>query len=318
MGEAAAFSKTWMTRKLEVNSLRRFTEFLCLVLHSMRPKQWIKNLFVFAPILFSMSIFHSGQVLRACLAFLLFCLLSGATYLFNDMIDRREDQNHPIKKQRPVAAGLLPIKTAAAFTMMIMAVTFLGAWAADSGFFWTLAVYALMNLAYTLWLKSVVILDVMLIAMGFVLRVVAGGQINDIPLSPWILLITFLLSIFLALVKRRQEMVRFRQSDPDLPAFRATLNQYNLPLLDQLISLSTATTLISYFMYVLNPGVKGKFHTDLLILTIPFVVFGIFRYLYLAYVNERGESPEEVVITDLPFVVNALLWLGVFLWILYA
>lgn len=283
----------------------------------MRPLQWIKNLFVFAPILFSMNIFHVGQVLRAFEAFILFCMITGAVYLFNDVADRREDREHPLKRKRPVASGQLTAGMAVFWALALMGLTLWAAWTIDAGFFWSITVYAFINMAYSLWLKKVVILDVMIIAFGFVLRVMAGGVINNIPLSPWILLITFLMSIFLALVKRRQEMVRIQRSAVS-GSTRATLNQYNLPLLDQLISLSTATTLISYFMYVLDPAIKTKFNADRLILTIPFVVFGFFRYLYLAYVDDRGENPEEVVIMDLPFVINIILWLGVFVWIIYA
>jgi 4-hydroxybenzoate polyprenyltransferase len=233
-------------------------------------------------------------------------------------VDRSEDRHHPVKRHRPLASGRLKARPALFWAVAITISALWLSWMFSSAFFWTLLVYTTINLAYSLWLKAVVILDVMLISAGFVLRVMGGGFVNDIPLSPWILLITFLLSIFLALVKRRQEMVRSLASESDGSPSRTSLQRYNLPFLDQLISLSTATTLISYFMYVLDPGVKGKFHTYWLIVTIPFVVFGVFRYLFLAYVDNRGENPEEVVITDLPFLLNALLWLGAFVWILYA
>lgn len=289
-----------------------------LVIQTMRPRQWIKNLFVFAPILFSMNIFQPSHVMRASVAFFLFCALAGAVYIINDIADRREDRHHPVKRNRPLASGRLKAGTALLWAGAIALISLWISFGFNKAFFWTVLAYTAINLAYSLWLKAVVILDVMLISAGFVLRVMGGGFVNEIPLSPWILLITFLLSIFLALVKRRQEMVRSQVSDDGGIRSRAILQKYNLPFLDQLISLSTATTLISYFMYVLDPGVKGKFHTDWLIVTIPFVVFGVFRYLFLAYVNNRGENPEEVVITDLPFLLNALLWLGAFVWILYA
>ncbi|HDP95729.1 MAG TPA: decaprenyl-phosphate phosphoribosyltransferase [Candidatus Aminicenantes bacterium] len=289
-----------------------------LVIRSMRPRQWIKNLFVFAPILFSMNIFQPSHLLRASAAFLLFCALAGVVYLINDIVDRGEDRHHPVKRHRPLASGLLRVNTALFWAAAIALCSLLVSWVFSKAFFWTALTYMAINIAYSLWLKAVVILDVMLISAGFVLRVMAGGFANDIPLSPWILLITFLLSIFLALVKRRQEMMRSQMSEEGGSRSRAILDKYNLPFLDQLIALSTATTLISYFMYVLDPRVKGKFHTDWLIVTIPFVVFGVFRYLFLAYVDNRGENPEEVVITDLPFLINALLWLAVFVWILYA
>lgn len=301
-----------------MNAIRQLIGTTMLVIQSMRPRQWIKNLFVFAPILFSMNIFQPRHLLRASAAFLLFCALAGAVYIVNDIVDRSEDRHHPVKRHRPLASGCLKVRPALFWAVAITISALWLSWMFSSAFFWTLLAYTTINLAYSLWLKAVVILDVMLISAGFVLRVMGGGFINDIPLSPWILLITFLLSIFLALVKRRQEMVRSLASESDGSPSRTSLQRYNLPFLDQLISLSTATTLISYFMYVLDPGVKGKFHTDWLIVTIPFVVFGVFRYLFLAYVDNRGENPEEVVITDLPFLLNALLWLGAFVWILYA
>ena len=151
----------------------------------------------------------------------------------------------------------------------------------------------------------------MIIAIGFVLRVLIGGVIDDIELSPWILIMTFLISIFLGLVKRRQEMVNLTQSAGEAST-RKTLKQYNVSLLDQLISVTIATTLISYIMYVLNPGIQQKFDTEKLFFTIPFVVFGIFRYLYLVYSKNKGESPEEILLSDLPFSVNMVLWVIVF------
>ena len=299
-----------------MNPNHRLSTAIALVLRSMRPKQWIKNLFVFAPIIFSLEVFRKEQLGIATVAFFLFCILSGVIYLFNDVLDRKADRLHPKKRNRPVASGRLRPSTAVIWALILIVVALCSAFLLSSDFFRICLIYVLINIAYSTLLKHVVILDVMLIATGFVLRVMAGGAVNRITLSPWILLITFLLSIFIAFVKRRQEIVRYQELG-EKGKSRMTLDQYNIPFLDQLISISTATTLISYLMYVLDPGIKGKFQTDKLFFTIPFVIFGIFRYLYLAYVNQRGESPEEVVVTDLPFLANLVLWLVVFVWIIH-
>lgn len=300
-----------------MRSVRKLGMAMTQVARSMRPRQWIKNLFVFAPIIFSLQVFRGRQLLQATAAFFIFCLLSGVIYLVNDVMDREEDRLHPIKRKRPVASRSLLPATAVIWAIMIALIALGAAFVLDFDFFRIALFYVLLNTAYSLWLKHVVILDVMIIATGFVLRVMAGGAVNRIPLSPWILLITFLLSVFLAFVKRRQEIIRFQDVGHEAES-RIILKQYNIPFLDQLISLSTATTLISYFMYVMDPGIKGKYQTDKLFYTIPFVLFGVFRYLYLAYVDQRGESPEEVVVTDLPFLINMGLWLGVFIWVIYA
>jgi len=282
-----------------------------LFFRSLRPKQWVKNLFIFAPMIFSLRFFHPGTVWRATLAFLLFGLVTGSIYVINDCIDRDRDRFHPRKRTRPIASGALGVKPALAGAVLLLALAMVLVFHFDRGFFLLGLIYVLMNLLYSIILKRIVILDVMVIAFGFVLRVMIGGVIDDIPLSPWILIITFLGSLFLALIKRRQEMIKLNRPG-EAETTRTSLKSYNLPLLDQLISVTTATTLISYIMYVVNPGIQMKFHTQKLYFTIPFLVFGLFRYLYLTYIQEKGESPEEVLFTDLPFTLNLLVWLLVF------
>jgi 4-hydroxybenzoate polyprenyltransferase len=279
---------------------------------SLRPKQWVKNVFIFAPMIFSLHIFQIDYLWRSLLAFLLFSLVTGAMYVFNDILDREKDRLHPEKKARPVASGRLAVRVA----LPAAVVTIVGVMAAiflfNREFFLIAAFYVAMNVSYSLLLKSVVIIDIMVIAMGFVLRVMIGGAVNRLLLSPWILISTFLLAIFLALIKRRQELLKM-QGLKNGDVTRKTLLNYTVGLLDQMISIATATTLIAYIMYVLSPEVQQKFHTPRLYYTIPFVIFGIFRYLFLAYSKGEGESPSDVIYTDLPFTLNLVFWVGVFI-----
>lgn len=284
-----------------------------LFIKSLRFKQqWVKNIFIFAPMVFALRFFQPEYVKNGLIAFILFGFVTGCIYVFNDCVDKPSDRHHPVKSQRPIASGRLKVRTAATGALVLLTVDLFLIFRFNTDFFFISIVYIVINLLYTFFLKKVVILDVMIIAIGFVLRVMIGGVIDDIDLSPWILIMTFLLSIFLGLVKRRQEMVNVNQSAGEANT-RITLKKYNISLLDQLISVTIATTLISYIMYVLNPGIQEKFNTEKLFFTIPFVVFGIFRYLYLVYSKKKGESPEEVLFSDLPFSLNMVLWVIVFI-----
>ncbi|MBN2345828.1 MAG: decaprenyl-phosphate phosphoribosyltransferase [Candidatus Aminicenantes bacterium] len=279
---------------------------------SMRPKQWVKNVFIFAPMIFSLHMFQAGYVWRSLLAFLLFCLVTGSMYVFNDVLDRDKDRLHPQKKDRPIASGALAVRAALPAASVLLVGVLLAIWRFDRDFFLIVAFYVALNTAYSLLLKSVVIVDIMVIAAGFVLRVMIGGVVNRIVLYPWILISTFLLAIFLALIKRRQELIKV-QGLQGGPLTRHTLRSYNVSLLDQMISIATATTLISYIMYVLSPDVQQKFHTGKLFYTVPFVIFGIYRYLFLAYSKGEGESPSDIIYSDLPFTLNIVLWVSVFI-----
>jgi 4-hydroxybenzoate polyprenyltransferase len=284
----------------------------------MRIHQWVKNVFIFAPMVFSL---HKSQldfinIKNNLLAFLLFSLVAGCIYVFNDCFDKKKDQLHPDKKKRPIASGALSIGTAAAGASTILLFSMMAIFVLNIYFFYIALVYIGLNVVYSSLLKKIVILDVMVIAVGFVLRVEIGGVINNIELSRWILIITFLLAIFLGLIKRRQELIKINEaisSGNTEIQIRKTLQKYNLSLLDQLISITTATTLISYIIYVVNPDIQQKFHTKYLYLTVPFVVFGIFRYLYLTYVKGKGENPAEIIFSDIPFTANAFVWVTVFI-----
>lgn len=297
---------------------------IVLFVKSMRLYQWVKNVFIFAPVIFSLH--HPGfdligNVKNCVIAFFLFSMVTGSIYLFNDCFDRKKDKCHPEKCKRPIASGELSVPTAVIGASVLLAAALTAIFYFNRAFFVIAVVYIVMNITYSYLLKKIVILDVMVIAVGFVLRVQIGGEINNIELSVWILIITFLLAIFLGLVKRRQELIKINTIDAidgDVEATtRKTLKQYNLDLLDQLISVTTATTLISYIIYVVNPDIQQKFHTKQLYLTVPFVVFGIFRYLYLTYSKGKGESPSEIIFSDLPFSINIILWVGVFIAIIF-
>ena len=293
--------------------------YLSLLIRSMRPQQWVKNVFIFAPMVFSLQ-FRLQYIWHTLLAFFLFGLVSSCIYVFNDCFDKQKDRQHPIKKNRPIASGALGTGAATTGAGIILLLSLTAIYVYNLYFFYIALIYLVMNIAYSSILKKIVILDVMVIAIGFVLRVQIGGVINDIQLSTWILIITFLLAIFLALIKRRQELIRVNEAinsgNTEIET-RGTLKKYNLVLLDQLISITTATTLISYIIYVANPNIQQKFHTPYLYLTVPFVVFGIFRYLYLTYVKGEGESPAEIIFSDIPFTINAIIWVTVFILLIF-
>lgn len=284
-----------------------------LLYQSSRVKQWIKNIFIFAPVVFGLKeliatqSFHWELIKNSITAFFLFSLLASGLYIINDCFDKNQDQLHPAKKNRPIASGRLPVAWALTFAISLQTICFVLIYLFNRKFFYIALFYIVLNLLYSLYLKKIVILDVMIIGIGFVVRVEIGGVINQIDLSSWILVITFLGAIFLGLIKRRQEMFKLG-SENDHGETRSTLKEYNLSLLDQLISITTATTLISYIIYVLNPGIQEKFQTRGLVFTVPFVIFGIFRYLYLTYSKGMGESPDEIIFSDIPFSLNILLW----------
>ncbi|MBU4267861.1 MAG: decaprenyl-phosphate phosphoribosyltransferase [Acidobacteria bacterium] len=282
------------------------------ILISLRIKQWVKNIFIFAPMIFSLHMFQPAYIQRSLLAFFLFSLVTGGIYIFNDILDRGHDRLHPVKQNRPIASGRLsaPVAGLAAFALLAGVLLLIARF--NREFFVIAVLYIGLNILYSLFLKSVVIIDTMVIALGFVLRIMIGGAVNHVVVYPWILITTFLLAIFLALIKRRQEFLKIQSLHPE-QLTRKTLQSYNLGMLDQMISIATATTLISYIMYVLSLDVQQKFHTSKLYYTVPFVIFGIFRYLFLAYSKGEGESPTDIIYSDLPFTLNIILWVSVFI-----
>jgi len=279
----------------------------------LRPKQWIKNGLVFAGVIFAGTLSDPRALGRAGLGFLAFSLLSGAVYLFNDLRDVEADRQHPKKRLRPIAAGRM--STGAAWTGLglVLALAAALSWLLGPWFAATAAAYLGLNLAYSLGLKHVVLVDVMAIATGFVLRAIAGVELlrplrPDVELSPWLLVCTFFLALFMACGKRRQELLHQEESGAE--ARRRVLLAYNAPFLDTLVTVCAATTLVSYAIYTIWPGTVEKFHTTGLLWTVPFVTYGVFRYLWLTRVTDEGEDPSTTLMTDRPLLIDVLLWLA--------
>ena len=284
------------------------------VFRSLRPSQWTKNLFVFAALVFARKILDGPLVLRTLAAFGIFCLLSGSIYLVNDVLDYEEDRIHPKKSRRPIAAGLIRRGPAAGMAVVLAAVSLACAFILSPGFFIAGAVYFVLQIAYSIKLKHVVILDVFIVASGFVIRVVAGGLVIRVPLSSWILICMTLLALFIALSKRRHEIVLLEEN---ASAHRPILKEYSAYLLDQMISVVTASTVIAYCLYTVSEDTVKKLGTSDLIYTMPFVLYGIFRYLYLVHKKGEGGSPEELILKDKPLALSVLLWIATAVGILY-
>jgi 4-hydroxybenzoate polyprenyltransferase len=284
------------------------------LVESARPQQWVKNGFVFAALIFSRSLTDWHRNTRVALAALVFCLVSSAAYLLNDILDAPEDRNHPVKRLRPVASGRLKVATAAVVAVLLGLVSLAGAWALDREFCLVIGLYAGVNVVYSWLLKHVVLLDVFVVAAGFVLRVVGGGVVIHVALSSWLIVCSTLLALFLALSKRRHELVLLRESAPN---HRAILANYSPYFLDQLIGIVTASTVMSYALYTLSRDVQTKFPGKRLELTIPFVLFGIFRYLYLVHQNEEGGNPTRLLFTDPVLLSVVLLWAASVIFIIY-
>jgi len=272
---------------------------------SLRPGQWTKNLFVFAALVFAQRLNDPDAVLRATIAFVVFCALSGAVYLVNDVFDREQDQRHPLKKDRPIASGALSPNPALIGAAILGLAALFVAFALGFPFFLMAAAYVVVLSLYSAFLKHVVIVDVLTIAGGFTLRATAGAAAIDVPISDWLLVCTTLLALFIALSKRRHELTLLTASATD---HRPILGDYTPYLLDQMIAVVTASTLIAYAFYTISPETTAKFGTDLLSLTIPFPLYGIFRYLYLVHRHDQGGSPADLVINDRPLLICVALW----------
>ncbi len=283
------------------------------LLASLRPRQWVKNLFVFAGVIFSQQLL-TPRVWPALAAFAIFCGLSGAIYLINDVADADKDRLHPSKRLRPVASGALPRGAAIGAGAVLLAGCLAAAFRMSPAFGLVALFYGALFTAYTVWLKHVVILDVLTVAVGFVLRAVAGAVAVDVEISGWLLICTILIALFLALGKRRHE---YRSLTGDAAAHRPILADYSEGFLDQMISVVTASTVTTYALYTMSPETVAKFHTRLLPLTLPFVLYGIFRYLYLLYRRDLGGNPSDLVVTDRGLLLDALLWMLATLAIIY-
>ena len=293
---------------------------LGLFLQALRPRQWIKNGLVFAGVIFAGALTDPAALARAMLGFVAFSLLSGSVYLFNDLRDLEADRLHPRKRLRPIASGRLSPRVARVGLVVVAAVAAALAWALGPWFAAVAGGYLVLNVAYSMGLKHLVLIDVMAIASGFVLRAIAGVELlrpirPGLELSPWLLVCTFFLALFMACGKRRQELLQ--QDYEQAEGRRRVLLAYNAPFLDTLVTVSAATTLVAYAIYTIWPATVEKFHTTGLLWTVPFVTYGVFRYLWLTRVGQEGEDPSATVITDRPLLVCVLLWLVAVAVVLY-
>lgn len=280
----------------------------------MRPAQWTKNMFVFAAAIFANHIFDTHVLIRVSLAFMAFSLTSSIVYILNDWKDRENDKFHPEKRYRPLASGAVRPSEALLFGIFLLACVVSLNCVLGGSLWIVLLIYGLLNIGYTLHFKHVVILDIIIVSIGFILRAVAGAVVISVLISKWLLLCTFFLALFLILNKRRAEFVTLGS---EAKAHRHILADYSLTLLDQIIAIVAGLTIIAYSLYTMSPMTIEKFHTENLVYTVPFVVFGLFRYLYLVNKKQLGGRPEKIVLSDRSIQISILLWIGCVIWIIY-
>jgi 4-hydroxybenzoate polyprenyltransferase len=284
------------------------------LVRSLRPAQWAKNTFVLAPLVFAGGLAAPGALARALAAFAAFCAASSAVYLANDLRDREQDRNHPRKRHRPIAAGTLPAGVAGAAAVVLGAAALAASPALGRDFAAALGGYLALQGLYTLWFKRVVILDALAIALGFVLRVYAGAAAVSVAVSPWLFLCTIFLALFLAFSKRRHELVLLADG---ASSQRGVLTEYSPVFLDQMMNVVTASAVVCYALYAVAPETVAKHGGRSLLVTVPLVLFGIFRYLYLVYHRQEERNPTEAILRDPPFLINMALWGAAVLAIVY-
>lgn len=269
---------------------------------------------MFAALVFAGEVRNVTKLETAVLAAALFCLLSSAMYIFNDLIDRTSDLRHPVKQHRPIASGAVPPALAVTLIVILLGIGLGGAWFVNREFFAITLIFVALNVFYTMLLKRIVIIDVISIAISFVIRAAAGAVAIEVPASDWMLMNTLLLALFLSFGKRRHELVMLEHNAGE---HRKSLSGYSSYLLDQMIAVTTPSVLVVYMLYTFSTEVSEKLGTDRLYYTIPFVVYGIFRYLYLIHSKDRGGSPVRVLLTDMPILITVVLWLITAIVILY-
>ncbi len=271
----------------------------------MRPKQWTKNVFLFAALVFDRQLTAIHSFERTFLAFIIFCFLSSAVYLINDVMDIEADRNHPIKKNRPIASGKLPVPIAIITAGLLIILCLVSSYLLSISLAIISAIYFLLNLAYSKWLKHIPLLDVMIIASGFVLRVAAGVSVIHVQrFSPWLYVVTTLFALYIGFGKRRAELTVLTDNSPS--SHRKVLDGYSIDFLDQLITIVSATTIISYSLYTFSAPNLPENHV--MMLTVPFVLYGVFRYLYMIKMKNAGGEPEELILKDRPLQATVLLW----------
>jgi 4-hydroxybenzoate polyprenyltransferase len=282
------------------------------LLKTMRPKQWPKNVFIFTALVFVEQLFTPLPLLKTIAAFILFCLLSSTVYLINDVADIEKDRQHPTKRLRPLPSGQLKPSVAIAAGVLIPLVTLPLSFLLNLYFGCIALVYLLTMIVYSFIIKNILILDVLTVAAGYVLRAVAGAVVISVPISPWLYVCTTLVALFIGFSRRRHELVLLGEN---ATGHRASLNEYSLPLLDQMIAVVTSATVIAYSLYTFSAPNLPPNHA--MMLTIPFVLYGLFRYLYLIHVENKGGTPEEIFLSDLPMMIALGLWALAVIAVLY-
>ena len=283
------------------------------LLRTMRPRQWPKNAFVFVALLFDRKLTDPVDLGRTVFAFVLLCLMSSAVYLINDLADTESDRQHPTKRNRPLPSGELKPEVALVAAVVFAVGSLIAGYLLSDGFFWILLGYVLIQLAYTFWLKHIVLLDVSIVAAGFVLRIAAGVTVIDVErFSPWLYVFGGFLALFMALGKRRHELVLLGQEAAN---HRAILKEYNLDLIDRLLGIVTTSAVVAYSLYTFLA--EGVPENHAMMLTIPFVLYGIFRYLYLIHVRHEGGAPEEILLRDRPLQIALMFWVAMVFIALY-
>ena len=274
------------------------------LIRTMRPRQWAKNVFIFAALVFDLKLLQVAPLIRTLAGFVLLCLASSTIYLVNDLADVEQDRRHPTKRLRPIAAGKLSIRTATVASIGMATATLIASFALNASFGLIVLAYIVINVLYSFRLKHIPIIDVLIVAAGFVLRVGGGvSLIHVVRFSPWLYVVTTLGALFIGFGKRRAEMVMLQD---EANSHRRVLDGYTIPYLDQLLVIVSAITIIAYSLYTFSAENLPRNH--LMMLTIPFVIYGVFRYLYLIHVEDAGGAPEELFLSDRPLLVTIALW----------
>lgn len=271
-----------------------------------RVPQWIKNFFVFVPLLFSQHLFDKDYLFTSLAAFVVFCLASSLIYVINDTIDIEADKAHPTKKNRPLPAGVISKRSALIVAVVLTAVIVILLPQFNKEFLYFVTAFVLLNIFYSFWFKHIVILDVFSIAAGFAIRVLAGAVVISVPISSWLILTTIFISLFLGVMKRHSELILVEESE-NAPS-RKVLSQYSLNFADQMATVAAAGVIICYALYTVSERTVSAFGTESLIYTTPIVVYGIFRYMYLEYISNKGDNTTKIVFSDLQIILTVLIY----------
>lgn len=279
-----------------------------------RVHQWTKNFFVFAPLFFSGQFLHSERLKESCIGFFCFCFAASAIYILNDIVDAENDKLHPVKKLRPIASGKINKVSAAIISILFLCTAVIPAFIISKWFFGVLIIYVAINIGYSLGLKQISIMDAFIVSLGFVLRVAAGGVLSEISVSHWLYIMTFLLALFIAFAKRRDDVLIMNETGSQM---RKSISGYNLEFISSAISILCATLIVSYILYITSPEVNVRFVGKHPYVSTIFVILGVFRYLQITLVENNSGSPSKLVLKDLFLQLVIISWVAFFVVIIY-